>query len=120
VIARRIQSGQLSVVEDGRRFVFGHGCPQATVVVRSPKLWPTPARSRNDISRHYELGYEERFQRLSRLYLCFCEAGFAERRISDVQIVLAKPEPLEQPAAVAPAPSRGAVARAGSSRVTVE
>ena len=38
-----------------------------------------------------KLGYDERFQRLWRLYLCYCEAGFAERRIGDVQIVLAKP-----------------------------
>jgi cyclopropane-fatty-acyl-phospholipid synthase len=37
------------------------------------------------------LGYDERFQRLWRLYLSFCEAGFAERRIASVQVVLAKP-----------------------------
>jgi cyclopropane-fatty-acyl-phospholipid synthase len=37
------------------------------------------------------LGYDERFQRLWRLYLSFCEAGFMERRIGDVQILLAKP-----------------------------
>jgi cyclopropane-fatty-acyl-phospholipid synthase len=38
-----------------------------------------------------ELGYDERFRRLWRLYLCYCEAGFAERRIQDVQLLLAKP-----------------------------
>jgi cyclopropane-fatty-acyl-phospholipid synthase len=37
------------------------------------------------------LGYDKRFQRLWTLYLCYCEAGFAERRICDLQIVLAKP-----------------------------
>jgi cyclopropane-fatty-acyl-phospholipid synthase len=37
------------------------------------------------------LGYSERFRRLWRMYLCYCEAGFAERRIGDVQLVLAKP-----------------------------
>jgi cyclopropane-fatty-acyl-phospholipid synthase len=37
------------------------------------------------------LGYDERFLRLWRLYLSFCEAGFTERRIGTVQIVLAKP-----------------------------
>jgi cyclopropane-fatty-acyl-phospholipid synthase len=37
------------------------------------------------------LGYDERFLRLWRLYLSFCEAGFTERRIGNVQIVLAKP-----------------------------
>lgn len=37
------------------------------------------------------LGYDERFQRLWTLYLAYCEAGFAERRIRDVQLLLAKP-----------------------------
>jgi cyclopropane-fatty-acyl-phospholipid synthase len=37
------------------------------------------------------MGYDERFLRLWRLYLSFCEAGFTERRIGNVQIVLAKP-----------------------------
>ncbi len=38
------------------------------------------------------LGYDERFRRLWTLYLCYCEAGFAERRICDVQLLLAKPQ----------------------------
>jgi len=37
------------------------------------------------------LGYDERFRRLWTLYLAYCEAGFRERRIRDVQLVLAKP-----------------------------
>jgi cyclopropane-fatty-acyl-phospholipid synthase len=37
------------------------------------------------------LGYDDRFQRLWTLYLAYCEAGFAERRICEVQIVLGKP-----------------------------
>ncbi len=37
------------------------------------------------------LGYDERFRRIWTLYLAYCEAGFAERRIRDVQVVLAKP-----------------------------
>ena len=36
-------------------------------------------------------GTHERFCRLWRLYLSYCEAGFAERRIGSVQMVLAKP-----------------------------
>ena len=39
-----------------------------------------------------ELGYDKRFRRLWTLYLCYCEAGFAERRICDVQLLLAKPQ----------------------------
>ena len=37
------------------------------------------------------LGYEERFKRMWELYLAYCEAGFRERRIGDVQLQLAKP-----------------------------
>jgi cyclopropane-fatty-acyl-phospholipid synthase len=44
-----------------------------------------------NLGRLAELGYDERFQRLWRLYLSYCEAGFAERRIGDVQMLLAKP-----------------------------
>jgi len=36
-------------------------------------------------------GYDERFRRLWEFYLCSSEAGFRERRISDVQLLLAKP-----------------------------
>ncbi len=49
------------------------------------------------------LGYDERFRRLWELYLSYCEGGFRERRIQDVQILLAKPgyraEPLNAAAA---------------------
>jgi cyclopropane-fatty-acyl-phospholipid synthase len=42
-------------------------------------------------ARLEELGYDERFRRLWRMYLAYCEAGFAERRIRSVQMLLAKP-----------------------------
>jgi cyclopropane-fatty-acyl-phospholipid synthase len=35
-------------------------------------------------------GFDERFRRLWTLYLAYCEAGFAERRILDVQLLLGK------------------------------
>jgi cyclopropane-fatty-acyl-phospholipid synthase len=38
-----------------------------------------------------ELGYDERFRRLWELWLAISEAGFREARISDLQILLAKP-----------------------------
>jgi len=37
------------------------------------------------------LGYDARFRRMWDLYLAYCEAGFRERRIADVQLLLAKP-----------------------------
>lgn len=37
------------------------------------------------------LGFDERFWRFWLLYLCYCEAAFLERHISDVQLVLTRP-----------------------------
>jgi cyclopropane-fatty-acyl-phospholipid synthase len=42
-------------------------------------------------TRLEQLGYDERFQRLWRMYLAYCEGGFAERRIRGMQMLLAKP-----------------------------
>jgi cyclopropane-fatty-acyl-phospholipid synthase len=38
------------------------------------------------------LGYSEEFFRMWEYYFCYCEGGFAERVISDVQLLLTKPE----------------------------
>ncbi len=45
----------------------------------------------DNAGRLEELGYDERFRRLWRFYLCYCEGGFAERRIGVGQSLLAKP-----------------------------
>ena len=45
----------------------------------------------DNIAELDELGYDERFRRIWNLYLAYCEGGFAERRIGDVQILLGKP-----------------------------
>jgi cyclopropane-fatty-acyl-phospholipid synthase len=44
-----------------------------------------------NLDRLIDLGYDERFRRIWTLYLAYCEAGFAERRIRDLQIQLDKP-----------------------------
>lgn len=36
------------------------------------------------------MGYDERFIRLWRFYLCYCEGGFLERSIGDVQMLFAR------------------------------
>ena len=36
------------------------------------------------------LGYDERFVRMWEFYLCYCEGGFLERSISDVQLLFAR------------------------------
>jgi cyclopropane-fatty-acyl-phospholipid synthase len=38
-----------------------------------------------------ELGYPERFVRMWEFYLCYCEGGFLERSIGDVQLLLTRP-----------------------------
>jgi len=38
------------------------------------------------------LGYPERFMRMWRYYLAYCEAGFAERYTGTVQLLLEKPQ----------------------------
>lgn len=38
-----------------------------------------------------KLGYSETFVRMWEYYLCYCEAGFDERYLGDVQILLTKP-----------------------------
>ena len=57
----------------------------------------------NNLDRVRTLGYPETFIRMWAFYLCYCEAGFIERVIGDVQILLVKPQ--ARPASiVAPLP----------------
>jgi hypothetical protein len=121
-----------------RSHIFPNGClPSLEVIARSvarrsdlrmvdleditPHYAETLRRWRANVesagARLAELGYDERFQRLWRLYLCFCEAGFAERRISNVQVVLAKPR-WRGHLAVAEAPAQPSLVAAA--RVAVE
>ena len=53
------------------------------------------------------MGYDESFQRLWTIYLAYCEAGFAERRICDVQLLLAKPQWAVRPRPPSPRRRRG-------------
>jgi cyclopropane-fatty-acyl-phospholipid synthase len=51
---------------------------------------------RENVEAHLDrvaaMGFDERFLRMWRLYLSFCAGAFLERRINDVQLLLAKPE----------------------------
>jgi len=44
-----------------------------------------------NIAKVKNLGFSETFVRMWDYYLCYCEGGFAERYINDVQMVFAKP-----------------------------
>jgi cyclopropane-fatty-acyl-phospholipid synthase len=104
-------------VEKGNRsfmatYIFPGGCLPSSKVIARCVARHTDLRTiaAHDISGHYAetlrhwrerfdarrdelpaLGYDERFARLWELYLAYCEAGFRERRIRDVQVLLAKP-----------------------------
>jgi cyclopropane-fatty-acyl-phospholipid synthase len=94
-------------------YIFPNGClPSLEVIARGvARHTDMQALHLEDLTPHYvetlrrwranflanterlrALGYDERFRRLWTLYLCYCEAGFAERRICDVQLLLAKPQ----------------------------
>jgi cyclopropane-fatty-acyl-phospholipid synthase len=96
-----------------RTLIFPNGClPSREVIARCvARDTDLHAVHLEDLTSHYAetlrrwglsfeaaeseleaLGYDERFRRLWRLYLAYCEAGFAERRIGLVQTVLAKPQ----------------------------
>jgi cyclopropane-fatty-acyl-phospholipid synthase len=95
-----------------RTRIFPHGClPSREVIARCIKrrtdlslvhaerfgqsCVQTLRRWRRKFERHWErlaaLGYDERFRRLWRMYLSYCEAGFAEGRIDVAQLLYAKP-----------------------------
>jgi cyclopropane-fatty-acyl-phospholipid synthase len=93
-------------------YIFPGGClPSLEIITRSlARVTDLREIHLEDITEHYattlqrwrerfvaaaervaELGYDERFRRLWELYLSYCEGGFRERRIQDVQLLLAKP-----------------------------
>jgi cyclopropane-fatty-acyl-phospholipid synthase len=93
-------------------YIFPGGClPSMEIIARSlARMTDLQQVHLEDITAHYattlerwrerfldaterlaELGYDERFRRLWELYLSYCEGGFRERRIQDVQLLLAKP-----------------------------
>jgi cyclopropane-fatty-acyl-phospholipid synthase len=108
----------------GRSFantsVFPDGClPSMEVIARNiARDTDMQTLSVGDLTPHYaetlrrwrerfdesvaelgSLGYDERFQRMWTLYLCYCEAGFAERRIGVQQFAFAKPRYRSAPTA---------------------
>ncbi len=56
---------------------------------RTLRAWRERLTARRDLLR--QQGYTEAFLRLFEFYFAYCEAGFSERSISDVQILLEKP-----------------------------
>jgi cyclopropane-fatty-acyl-phospholipid synthase len=57
---------------------------------RTLKIWRERFQARYADVR--ALGYPERFVRMWEFYLCYCEGGFEERQLGDVQMLLIKPQ----------------------------
>jgi cyclopropane-fatty-acyl-phospholipid synthase len=57
---------------------------------RTLALWRENFKGKLDAVRR--LGYSEQFIRLWEFYLCYCEGGFLERQLGDVQMLLTKPD----------------------------
>ena len=96
-----------------RTHIFPNGCLPSLEVISRCVARHTDLRTvgLKDLTPHYaetlrrwranfdaagtrleDLGYDERFRRLWRMYLAYCEAGFVEQRIGVVQTHLAKPQ----------------------------
>ena len=96
-----------------KRYIFPGGClpSVAAMVDTTRRVTDLGLIDLRDIGRHYattlrhwrealdgrldaarSLGLNDRFLRMWRYYFAVCEAGFSERRISDVQLVFARPE----------------------------
>ncbi len=71
---------------------------------RTLKLWRERFLARQSEVRAQ--GYPESFLRMWEYYLCYCEGGFQERQLGDVQMLLTKPQSRRAPiATVHAAPS---------------
>jgi cyclopropane-fatty-acyl-phospholipid synthase len=111
-----IDDGAYQVEKAARSFmntyIFPGGCLPSLAVISRELAERTDMRAAGleDLTPHYvetlrrwranftaheaalaELEYDERFRRIWALYLAYCEAGFAERRICDIQLLLTKP-----------------------------
>jgi cyclopropane-fatty-acyl-phospholipid synthase len=95
-----------------QRYIFPGSCiPSNTVMLNSmTKMTDLRLLDLEDIGPHYattlkvwretffaninqvrKLGYSDEFIKMWEFYLCYCEGGFIERSISDVHLLLSKP-----------------------------
>jgi len=87
--------GSLPSLEVMARLATASGIPVARLQDNSASYVRTLAAWRNRFNDAWPAlrsrGYDERFRRLWNFYLASSEGGFRERRIRDLQLVLAKP-----------------------------
>jgi cyclopropane-fatty-acyl-phospholipid synthase len=96
-----------------QRYIFPGSCIPSNTAIQQAITRSTDLRLYNltDIGPHYattlrkwrvnierhltevkNLGYSDEFIRMWEFYLCYCEGGFIERAISDVHMLLVKPD----------------------------
>jgi cyclopropane-fatty-acyl-phospholipid synthase len=111
-IRDQLYAAALRSVDFIQRFIFpGSFIPCITaLVVSAQRATDMKLSDLEDIGPHYAttlrrwrerflshlpevtaLGYPDTFVRLWEYYLCYCEGGFAERQLGDVQMILMKP-----------------------------
>ena len=112
VIADRFYDGYRRSVDFIQRYIFPGGFLPSVSAMRDriARATDLAVADREEIAPHYAktlelwrrhflsgldrmrgLGYDDRFIRMWEFYLCYCEGGFRERTIGDVQLLLAKP-----------------------------
>ena len=121
-----------------RTHIFPGGClPSLEIITRAlARRTDLQTIALEDITHHYvptlrswresflehageleALGYDEHFRRMWTMYLAYCEAGFAERRICDVQLLLGKPR--HRPSAAASSLARPRAERTADESVSM-
>jgi len=117
-IADQVYENHKETVDFIKRYIFPGGCIPSVTALCDSATRASDLRlvHMEDIGSHYAvtlrrwrenffsnidqvraLGYPEAFIRMWEYYLCYCEGGFAERYLGDVQMVFHKPgcrEPL--------------------------
>jgi cyclopropane-fatty-acyl-phospholipid synthase len=112
VIADRLYDSYRRSVDFIQRYIFPGGFLPSVAAMRDSIARATDLKVADleDITPHYAttlehwrrnfmsrldhvrgLGYDDRFIRMWEFYFCYCEGGFLERTIGDVQMLLAKP-----------------------------
>jgi cyclopropane-fatty-acyl-phospholipid synthase len=90
-VLARLRSGQLTIVEGERRLVLGHGSPQATVHVRSPRLWPRLLHGSRGMAEAYMKGLWESPDLTAVVRIAACNARSLDewrRRLAPARVPL--------------------------------
>jgi cyclopropane-fatty-acyl-phospholipid synthase len=112
VIADQIYDSYRKSVDFAQRYIFPGGCTPSLTALCEAMTRKSDLRvaDLHDISSHYAttlrrwrenfnakrsevaaMGFPASFQRMWEFYFCYCEAGFRERTVGDLQLLLTRP-----------------------------